>query len=352
MKRKKGFPYLEIEKECILKTWSDSMNDALLTPPQHLVFVYGTLRRHEINFYLMNGAVPVAGQAWTFGELYDTGNGYPAMRLSDTSRVYGELYRVDDEQLKRLDQLEDYEEGSPDNLYERIRRPVYTDRGEVEAWLYIANPAELFRLHIPSGDWKVHRILTPLSEPEANTRIDADDHAAHRSEPKLQFPLPETPDRPLYFAYGSCMDDVRFRQRGVDHLFRDVKGRGILSGYELRFTWRSSDGMGRANLHETTDEQSVVEGKVYEISAEALRYLYEREGAFKAYRPAFVDVTVDGNVYKDVLTFLVINKEPHELAPPVEYAEEILRGAKSCVSDHYYKQLQMKMEQWGIHVSR
>jgi gamma-glutamylcyclotransferase (GGCT)/AIG2-like uncharacterized protein YtfP len=86
---------------------------------RHYVFVYGTLRRHERNFCLLNNAELVAAQAWTNGQLYDTGFGYPAIQESRTGVVYGELYLISEEQLRRLDELEGYSENSRNNLYNR-----------------------------------------------------------------------------------------------------------------------------------------------------------------------------------------------------------------------------------------
>jgi gamma-glutamylcyclotransferase (GGCT)/AIG2-like uncharacterized protein YtfP len=72
------------------------------------VFVYGTLRKGEANAQLLKGATCIAEQCWTDGDLYDTGYGYPAMKQTPNSRLFGELYTVTEEDLKRLDQLEGY----------------------------------------------------------------------------------------------------------------------------------------------------------------------------------------------------------------------------------------------------
>jgi cation transport regulator ChaC len=143
---------------------------------------------------------------------------------------------------------------------------------------------------------------------------------AFESEPEL-----------LYFAYGSCMDNDRFIKQGVDHLFQNVVGRGVLDGYSLSFPKIREDG-GRADI---VEGEGTVEGKVYKIDQEALEYLFNREGVYTdLYRPIFVDITLNGKRTKDVLTFTVIDKKENA-APPEVYATEILRGGKGTLSEEY-----------------
>lgn len=271
---------------------------------KHHVFVYGTLRRKEGNHRLLAEATILAEQAWTSGLLFDTGFGYPALQKHHQGQVYGELYEVNDNQLARLDMLEGYHGEGNNNFYGRVTQPIYTDQGIHEAYVYVMNDKEMLKNPIQSGDWKVNRLLK-------------------------QTPL-------LYFAYGSCMDDARFKEASVNHYFQKVIGRGVLDGYSLCFTRRSSDG-GRADIVEAG---GVVEGKVYEITAEALPYLYRREGVNAGcYRSTVVQVKMDDNTLRDVLSFTVVEKEP-ELDPPTHYMEEIIRGGKGFLSDEYMKNLE------------
>ncbi|KAA9023952.1 gamma-glutamylcyclotransferase [Niallia endozanthoxylica] len=268
------------------------------------VFVYGTLRKHESNHYLIEKAKCVSSQCWTNGILYDTGNGYPGMAASTSKRVYGEVYEVTAKQLKQLDVLEGYEGEGMDNLYDRITQVVHTDFGTIEAYVYVYTSETIYELdEIRFGDWKCHRYLQQ--------------------------------DELLYFAYGSCMDDERFKRDNVKHQFERVLGCGIVKNYSVAYTRKARDG-GRADLIESAEH---AEGKVYHISHETLDYLYRREGvAAQIYRPAFITVIIDGIIYKNVLTFLVVDKE-EEVAPPLHYVTEILRGAKGFVSDNYYQML-------------
>ncbi|MBO8173085.1 MAG: gamma-glutamylcyclotransferase [Bacillaceae bacterium] len=286
----------------------------------HLVFVYGSLRRGEKYHHILSRARCVAEQAWTQGRLYDTGNGYPAMTVRDSSDyVYGELYRVDDQTLARIDELEGYTDGGRDNLYDRKTTTVLTDTGENEAVVYTAADRDLLKTPVPYGDWK--------------------------------YALMKQADEFLYFAYGSCMDDDRFRQQDVVHLFQDVEGRGVLHNYVLRFTHRSSsDGLGRADIVE--EKGGMVEGKVYRISHDALRYLEWREGVSAgAYRPSFVNIRINGEKQlQNVFTFVVKDKQ-EEMAPPREYAEEIVRGASTVCSSRYVWKLKRELkERFGMDV--
>jgi gamma-glutamylcyclotransferase (GGCT)/AIG2-like uncharacterized protein YtfP len=271
----------------------------------HYVFVYGTLRRHDRNFYLLNDAELVAEQAWTNGKLYDTGFGYPALQDSRTGLVYGELYLVSEEQLRRLDELEGYSVNSRDNLYNRKKQVIFNDTGNIEAYIYTIaeHNQQMLKTPINSGDWKEYQLLN------------------HN-------PI-------LYFAYGSCMDHARFKIAKVDHYFQKVTGTGILQGYTLRFSANMHDG-GRADI---VEEGGIVEGKVYEIPADCVSYLYTREGVgSRLYRPAFVDLSINGTLFKDVLTFIVVNKEA-ETAPPEHYRDEILRGGTGFLSESYLEKI-------------
>ncbi|WP_081415054.1 gamma-glutamylcyclotransferase family protein [Ectobacillus panaciterrae] len=125
---------------------------------RHLVFVYGTLRKGEKNHYLIRKAECVERNAYTHGKLYDTGFHYPAMVLDEDEKVYGELYRVDDDMLEILYRLEGYEPGRESNLYETIEAEVFSESGSYEAILFVAgNQTDLLKKRIPSGDWILYK---------------------------------------------------------------------------------------------------------------------------------------------------------------------------------------------------
>uniref|UniRef100_A0A942SU93 Gamma-glutamylcyclotransferase n=2 Tax=Neobacillus citreus TaxID=2833578 RepID=A0A942SU93_9BACI len=274
---------------------------------KHYVFVYGTLRKNEKYHHLLQGAELVAEQAWANGSLFDTGLGYPAVKESESDPVYGELYLVSDKHLCSLDELEEYEEHSHDNLYDRKKQIIFHDNGKTEAYIYTVAKHNESMLITPIllGDWKVYQF-------EKQSR------------------------NVLYFAYGSCLDHARFKLGGVDHFFQKFAGVAELKGYTLRFTKKLPDG-GRADI---VEEGGVVEGKVYEIPYECLEYLYRREGVHtRLYRPALIDVKMHGQTIQDVLTFIVVSKDP-ETAPPDHYLEEIIRGGSGFLSETYLSRLQ------------
>lgn len=74
------------------------------------LFVYGTLRKNEIHHDYLTEARLVAEQAWINGVMFDTGDGYPRVELSDklAEKVYGELYVLSAEHLEAIDVLEGY----------------------------------------------------------------------------------------------------------------------------------------------------------------------------------------------------------------------------------------------------
>jgi gamma-glutamylcyclotransferase (GGCT)/AIG2-like uncharacterized protein YtfP/cation transport regulator ChaC len=273
------------------------------------LFVYGTLRRHERNHHFLKDAIRVAEQAWTYGELFDTHLGYPMLKASNTKKVYGEVYEISEVQLKEIDILEDYQEGSSENLYERVLQSVFIDTKTIQAYVYLSEKS--CNQVIPSGDWKIHHLL--------------------KSRPQTFY----------YFAYGSCMDIERFKLAKVDHLFEKVTGAGVLEGYTMKYLFSTSDG-GRADIIEDGGQ---TEGIVYEAPFAAIDYLFKREGYhIGMYRATFVDVVVGNELLKDVLTFHVYEKTEAELAPPEHYAVEILRGSKNRLSSSYYLQLLQQLE--------
>lgn len=122
----------------------------------HLVFVYGTLRKGEKYSYYLNEAECLDENCTIEGQLYDTEWGYPALVCESSNiPVKGELYRVTSEQLKELDKLEDYEENGTNNLYERITVKVTTENGEQEAIVYVMTSIKDHFKRIDVNDWIV-----------------------------------------------------------------------------------------------------------------------------------------------------------------------------------------------------
>lgn len=274
------------------------------------IFVYGTLRENEINHYYLKDAVCLYKQAWIYGKLFDTKNSFPVMKENKHEKIYGEVYRVTDKLLHALNELEGYQGNASDNLYEQKMVTVFLDNGrKLEALTYIAGRSLTDSVDaILPGDWKVHRYLRK--------------------------------DCIYYFAYGSCMDDERFRLAKVDDYFTAKVGRGILKDHGFRFSRTSMDG-GKADIIESAEE--VVEGIVYHVPMEAIDYLYEREGVYvNAYRPAVVQISVNG-ASLEAITFIGTEKSK-ETRPSDLYGKEIIRGAKGILSEPYIKKIEQRIK--------
>ncbi|MGD6887998.1 gamma-glutamylcyclotransferase family protein [Bacillus mobilis] len=117
------------------------------------VFVYGTLRKAQTNAHFMQGVICIADEAWTYGKLFDTNEGYPAMICSNKDKVYGEVYEVNDDTLQKLDELEEYTGNAENDLYDRITETIYLSDREIRAFVYVAQDKEMLKKVIISGDW-------------------------------------------------------------------------------------------------------------------------------------------------------------------------------------------------------
>lgn len=391
----------------------------------HRVFVYGTLRRGESNHYFISDPSTklLSEQCWISGafRLIDTGNAYPALEVVDkkegedgatTTKIFGELYLVTSEVLARLNHLEGYDESRKDgNLYDRITTHVNGDRFPVDkkaldAFVYVSSSfSNQNRGVVEGSDWRWHRFLERYNRSASSTNK----RKRKKKEKEKGEEEEEEEDTFHYFAYGSCMDDGRFKEARVDNLFKPV-GVARLDGYRLGFTRKSTDGGGRADIIEEEGEEgegeegrgggggrgSGVVGVVYRCPASALHYLMGREGAPLIYRPTFLRVSLvshnndltnnphnkrekeerskkrekekevrnnnnkkkekdnkknreqqqhvkrkegGGRVLEGVLSFVVRDKDlKKEYAPPVWYANEILRGAELRGLDAAYLQ--------------
>ncbi|OLQ92064.1 gamma-glutamylcyclotransferase [Vibrio ponticus] len=110
---------------------------------QHLVFVYGTLRRGESNHHFLSAA-QFLGLHETAAEyaMYDLG-AYPAV-ISGHQSIFGEVYLIDNEILNSLDRLEDVP-------VEYRRELINTPFGD--AWIYIFQDEKKLNSIISSGNW-------------------------------------------------------------------------------------------------------------------------------------------------------------------------------------------------------
>jgi gamma-glutamylcyclotransferase (GGCT)/AIG2-like uncharacterized protein YtfP len=110
--------------------------------PQSLIFVYGSLKRgYALNHLLQGQAFLGPATTCPLYRIFDLGS-YPGLiDWPEGLAVQGELYEVDAECLKRLDEAEGVDEG----LYARrvIKLQPPFDRGETSAWFWLNKVAGL-----------------------------------------------------------------------------------------------------------------------------------------------------------------------------------------------------------------
>lgn len=124
-----------------------------------LLFAYGTLKRGGKYHCYLEEAELVEEQAVTKGTLYDTGMGYPAMVLSGTGQIEGEIYDIPDVLWPALDYLEDYFGDAETDLYDKVMIEVEAGNKSVETIVYIAKDEKLLKEQISTGKWEVAHLV-------------------------------------------------------------------------------------------------------------------------------------------------------------------------------------------------
>ena len=108
------------------------------------VFVYGTLKRGQRNFYYLRAAEFVG--TFSTDPIFSmvAFDDYPAVCEQGRHTIHGEIYHISDPQFRLLDELERY----PD-YYQRIVIP--TDYGD--AWMYIVKVELCQGKEMIPGSW-------------------------------------------------------------------------------------------------------------------------------------------------------------------------------------------------------
>ena len=140
-----------------------------------------------------------------------------------------------------------------------------------------------------------------------------------------------------YFAYGSCMCPVDLKRTMGEKIHPYVVGTGILKNYRLGF-YRYSPTRKCGVLDVVPDVNSTVHGVLYHLPQRLSDRLDRREGSPHAYKQEFVDIYLSANnlentsekIYRQVRTYVVVNKSPMEVAPDNTYFNVVLRGALTC----------------------
>lgn len=96
------------------------------------IFVYGSLREGHYNYdAYLKGKSQFISYGYVKGDLYTIeGVTYPAL-IEGEGTVIGEIYEVNVEVAKAIDELESYVEGDPSNEYNRILCDIMDEQGKV-----------------------------------------------------------------------------------------------------------------------------------------------------------------------------------------------------------------------------
>lgn len=121
------------------------------------LFVYGTLCLGECNHHVLKGATRYSEKASIHAVMYDTGCGYPAVELSESSTVIGEIYEVPDHLWPALDELEGYSGNSEMDLYNKVTVIAKLSLEEIETVVYTICDESMKKKIIHSGDWIKYR---------------------------------------------------------------------------------------------------------------------------------------------------------------------------------------------------
>jgi len=123
------------------------------------VFVYGTLRRGDVRWHVLEPFVVGGATDTVAGVIFDTGFDYPGAQFGPTAgregTIHGETFELRADRLDDALAVLDDVEGVADGDYARVE--VTTSRG-YRAWAYAYGAVDDLP-PIESGDWLSHRPL-------------------------------------------------------------------------------------------------------------------------------------------------------------------------------------------------
>lgn len=264
------------------------------------IFVYGSLR-YGFELHHLIAKSRFVGLGYIEGyEMYNLGN-YPGIVKGD-GIVWGEVYEIDDNLIKFLDEVEDFK-GSPDDLYVREKTRVYFDQRRK----YYLDNVNFYRYN---------REITKDRE-----KIENGDYSAWSGMPIVV----------NYFAYAENMNENILRQRGVDIILSEIPA--YLKGYRLIFNIPCKYGY-CANLIE--DENGKICGYLQKVFLHTLNSLDKAEQHLIKYLREVVKV-IDKNG-KEYFAFAYISSyKENRKEPSKEYIKIIKDGIKrgwgnECIS--------------------
>ena len=143
-----------------------------------------------------------------------------------------------------------------------------------------------------------------------------------------------------YFAYGSCMCPVDLQRTFGEPTYPYAIGPALLKGHRLAFSRRSPK-RNCGVLDVIPDRHQHVYGVLYRLPLRLSDRLDEREEVPRGgYRRETIHVNCGDRVYRNVRTYVVVNKLSAELAPNDWYLTTVLRGAATCrLPEEYYWRL-------------
>jgi cation transport regulator ChaC len=143
-------------------------------------------------------------------------------------------------------------------------------------------------------------------------------------------PLPLQEPMFYYFAYGSCMCPVDLKRSLGENTHPYVIGAATLKGYRLGFYSKST--LRKCGVLDVVVEPTAaVEGVLYQLPWRLSDALDLREEIpTNGYRHESVEIHCQGRIYKNVRTYVVVDKLAEELAPNDWYFNVVLRGAVTC----------------------
>ncbi|WP_213036211.1 gamma-glutamylcyclotransferase [Candidatus Nitrotoga fabula] len=208
------------------------------------IFVYGTLLRGMLRAPVLNDS-EFLGSGFIQGSFYDLGE-YPGV-CEGKDPIYGEIYQVDQNTLKTLDQIEGYNPAAErQSLY--VRKNVFVtpfDGGtQIEAITYFYNGDITGCNPITCGDYR-------------------------------RYIMEKSPGDQWYLAYGSNMNQQRMEGRVGE--FQQVIA-GYLDNFTLVFNKRLAGGGVAANIGHFAGCKCPV--AAYRVTKDQLNKLdfYEGEG--------------------------------------------------------------------------
>ncbi len=139
-----------------------------------------------------------------------------------------------------------------------------------------------------------------------------------------------------YFAYGSNMDEMRMKERGVSFSSRFP---AKLPAYALRFDKTSNNNPEEGFANITAEKESEVEGVVYEITKEGFNLLDGFEKFPEHYRKINVSVIAESGESVEATAYIANDDKTAEgLKPSKDYMNHLM-NASDCLSESYLKKL-------------